>query len=126
MVAVLAVGGLVGGCGGGVERPDGLPDAFPDDVPVPAEVVIEVAEEHEGTGSTLFEVTGWYDGDPVGAAREYEEALVDLGYEITSRTESPDNVFFVAENADWYVSAGFFPDPIRNTGTSVGITVAAG
>ena len=73
---------------------------------------------------TIFEVTGWYDGDPIRVARDYEAVLQDLGYEITSRTESPDNLYFVAENDEWYVSAGFFPDPIRNAGASVGVTVA--
>lgn len=101
-----------------------LPASFPADVPVPADVLLENAEEHTGTSSTIFEVTGWYDGDPIRVARDYEAVLLDLGYEITSRTESPDNLYFVAENDQWYVSAGFFPDPIRNVGASVGVTVA--
>jgi hypothetical protein len=104
--------------------PVALPASFPTEVPVPAEVEFDNAEEHVGSSSTIYEVTGWYDGDPIRAARDYEKALKDLGYEITSRTESPDNLYFVAENDDWYVSAGFFPDPVRNVGASVGVTVA--
>lgn len=101
-----------------------VPDEFPPDVPIPTGVVLDNAEAHVGSSSTIFEVTGWYDGDPIRVARDYEAALTELGYEITSRTESPDNLYFVAENEAWYVSAGFFPDPIRNVGASVGITVA--
>lgn len=106
------------------QGPVELPPSFPADVPVPADVELQNAEEHTGTSSTIFEVTGWYDGDPIRVARDYEAVLLDLGYEITSRTESPDNLYFVAENDEWYVSAGFFPDPIRNAGASVGVTVA--
>ena len=105
-------------------EPVELPTAFPNEVPVPAEVELANAEEHAGDRSTIFEVTGWYDGDPIRIARDYEQVLVDRGFEITSRTESPDNLFLVAESEAWYVSAGFFPDPIRNVGTSVGLTVA--
>lgn len=112
------------GDGDGAPEPVELPDAFPTDVPVPAGVELENAEEHVGDASTIFEVTGWYDGDPIRVARDYEQVLEDLGYEITSRTESPDNLYFVAENDAWYISAGFFPDPIRNVGASVGVTVA--
>lgn len=101
-----------------------LPASYPSDVPVPSDVELDNAEEHVGTSSTIYEVTGWYDGDPIRVARDYERVLADLGYEITSRTESPDNLYFVAENDAWYISAGFFPDPIRNVGASVGITVA--
>lgn len=101
-----------------------LPASYPADVPVPADVELDNAEEHVGASSTIYEVTGWYDGDPIRVARDYERVLKDLGYEITSRTESPDNLYFVAENDTWYVSAGFFPDPIRNVGASVGVTVA--
>lgn len=108
----------------GSGEPVELPDSFPADVPIPADVELANAEEHVGASSTIFEVTGWYDGDPIRAARDYEAALEDLGYEITSRTESPDNLYFVAQNDEWYVSAGFFPDPIRNVGASVGVTVA--
>lgn len=101
-----------------------LPATFPADVPVPAGVDLQNAEEHVGETTSIFEVTGWYDGDPIRIARDYERVLKDAGYEISSRTESPDNLFFVAENGEWYLSAGFFPDPIRNVGTSVGLTVA--
>lgn len=101
-----------------------LPASYPTVVPVPAEVELDNAEEHVGTSSTIYELTGWYDGDPIRVARDYEKVLKDLGFEITSRTEAPDNLYFVAQNDDWYVSAGFFPDPIRNVGASVGVTVA--
>jgi hypothetical protein len=101
-----------------------LPASFPAEVPIPADVELDNAEEHVGVSSTIYEVTGWFDGDPIRVARDYEAVLEDLGYEITSRTESPDNLYFVAENGVWYVSAGFFPDPIRNVGASVGVTVA--
>lgn len=140
--ALLLATALLAACGGGdstsgpddsapaatsrvpASAPVALPASFPSDVPVPAAVELENAEEHTGAGSTIFELTGWYDGDPIRAARDYEQTLADLGYEITSRTESPDNLFFVAESEAWYVSAGFFPDPIREVGTSVGLTVA--
>lgn len=101
-----------------------LPASYPTAVPVPADVELDNAEEHVGTSTTIYELTGWYDGDPIRVARDYEKVLEDLGYEITSRTEAPDNLYFVAQNDDWYVSAGFFPDPIRNVGASVGVTVA--
>lgn len=104
-------------------EPVELPASFPADVPIPADVELDNAEEHVGA-STIYEVTGWYDGDPIRVARDYENVLKDLGYEITSRTESSDNLYFVAENDAWYISAGFFPDPIRNVGASVGVTVA--
>lgn len=105
-------------------EPVELPTSFPADVPIPADVELANAEEHVGASSTIFEVTGWYDGDPIRVARDYEAVLEDLGYEITSRTESPDNLYFVTQGDEWLVSAGFFPDPIRNEGASVGITVA--
>ncbi|HSJ92302.1 MAG TPA: hypothetical protein VK917_09530 [Ilumatobacter sp.] len=109
---------------GAPSEPVELPASFPGDVPIPADVELQNAEEHVGESTTIFEITGWFDGDPIRVARDYEQVLQDLGYEITSRTESPDNLYFVAENTDWYVSAGFFPDPIRNVGASVGVTVA--
>ncbi len=99
-----------------------LPPEFPD-VPIPAEVLIENAETLTGETSELYEVTGWFDGDPIRAARDYLAVLDDRGYEVTSRTEAPDSLFFIADDGTWFVSAGFFPDPIRNVGTSVGLTV---
>ena len=54
---------------------------------------------------------------------DYESELEDLGFEITNRTETTDKLFFNAESGDWFVSAGFFPDPVRLEGTSVGLTV---
>lgn len=146
-IAILLTIGLLAACGGGDDATDDtadegvamsivpvgdeadagpvvLPDSFPAEVPIPDAVELDNAEAHVGATSTIFEVTGWFDGDPIRVARDYEEALKDLGYEITSRTESPDNLYFVAENETWYVSAGFFPDPIKNVGASVGITIA--
>lgn len=101
-----------------------LPASYPAAVPVPADVEFDNAVEHVGTNSTIYELTGWHDGDPIRAGRDYEQVLIDLGYEVTSRTEAPVSLYFVAENEEWYVSAGFFPDPIRNVGASVGVTVA--
>ncbi len=134
---------LVGACGGdddddgsvaisivpsgsidvGLQEAVELPSEFPADVPLPADVLVEGAELLEGETSDLFEVTGWYDGDPVRAARDYLDALDDLGYEVTSRTEAPDSLFFTADDGEWFVSVGFFLDPVRQVGTSVGVTV---
>lgn len=143
IAVVLAAAVALIGCGGGDDTSGGadapnvstddldlptepveLPASFPADVPVPLDVELHNAEEHVGETSTIYEVTGWFDGDPIRAARDYEQALEDLGYEVTGRTESPDNLYFVAQDDDWYISAGFFPDPIRNAGASVGVTVA--
>ena len=98
--------------------------SLPAEVPMPVGLELEVAEAHVGSVTTIHEITGWFDGDPIRAARDYEAALEALEFDVTSRTESPDNLYFVAENDEWYVSAGFYPDPVRKVGTSVGITVA--
>ena len=103
--------------------PDTLPDSFPADVPIPADMLIEGTEELKGQNNTIFEVTGWYDGDPIRAARDYLAVLDDLGYEVTSRTEAAESLFFTADDGEWFVSAGFFPDPVRLAGTSVGVTI---
>lgn len=107
-------------------EPVELPASFPAVVPIPAYLQIEGADEHVGEATTIFEVTGWFDGEPLDIASAYENTLIERGYEITSRTETDRNLFFIAESEDWYVSAGFFPDPVRNVGTSVGLTVAPG
>lgn len=108
--------------GGTVE----FPESFPAVVPIPAHLTLEAAEEHVGETSSIFDVTGWFDGEPLDIAADYEATLIDRGYEITSRTEAERSLFFVAESDGWLVSAGFFPDPVRNVGTSVGLTVAPG
>ncbi len=107
-----------------LQEPVAVPAEFPADVPLPADVLLENAELLEGETSDLFDITGWHDGDPITAARAYLAALTDSGYEVTSRTEAPESLFFTAEDGVWFVSAGFFPDPVRLAGTSVGVTVA--
>lgn len=109
-----------------IGEPVDLPASFPATVPIPAYLQIEATDVHTGDTSTIFEVTGWYDGEPLDIATAYESTLIERGYEITSRTETDRDLFFVAESDEWYVSAGFFPDPIRNVGTSVGLTVTEG
>src|SRR5690606_22270358 len=68
---------------GAPSEPVELPASFPADVPIPADVELQNAEEHVGESTTIFEVTGWFDGDPIRVARDYEQVLQDLGYEIT-------------------------------------------
>ena len=100
-----------------------LSPEFPSEIPIPADLVLLGSEVLAGETTTIFEVTGWHAGASIGVAGDYESVLEDLGFEITNRTETSDKLFFNAENADWFVSAGFFPDPVRLEGTSVGITV---
>ena len=100
-----------------------LPDDFPAEVPLPAGVELEGADSLTGETAQIFDITGWYDGDPVEAADAYLSELEAAGFEVTSSTETDRNVFFVANGDTWFVSAGFFPDPVRNVGTSVGVTV---
>ena len=106
-----------------LQQPVDLPAEFPADVPLPTDLVIEQADRLEGAASELFDITGWYDGDAVTAARDYVVQVEAAGFTLTGRTDAPTNVFFAAENDDWFMSAGFYPDPVRQTGTSVGITV---
>lgn len=103
--------------------PDTLPDSFPVGVPVPADIVIEGTDVLPGETTTLFDVTGWHNGEPIRAARDYLAVLDEAGFEVTSRTEAPESLFFIADDGEWFVSAGFFPDPVRLEGTSVGLTV---
>jgi hypothetical protein len=100
-----------------------IPASFPADVPLPADVVYQEAQELSGGASTIFDITGWFDGAAVPAARAYLSSLEAAGYEVTSRTEATASLLFVAVGSEWFVSAGFYPDPIRNVGTLVGITV---
>lgn len=103
--------------------PAEIPPEFPADVALPADLFVEQADVLIGEESRIFEVTGWYDGDPVRAARTYLADLEAQGFEVVSRSEASESLLFVARSADWFVSAGFYPDPIRNVGASVGITV---
>ncbi len=103
--------------------PVDLSAEFPSDVPLPTGLLILGSEVLDGETQRIFEVTGWHEGEAVSLARDYETVLVDLGYEIANRTETADKIFFNAERPDVFVSAGFFPDPVRLEGTSVGITV---
>jgi hypothetical protein len=101
-----------------------LPPEFPDAVPIPADLELEEANRMTGTTSELFELTGWHDGEPVVAGLAYLATVEAAGFTVTSRSETPTNLFFTAEGAAWAVSAGFYPDPVRNAGTSVGVTVS--
>lgn len=100
-----------------------LSPEFPSELPIPVDLLIIGSEVHEGANTTIFEVTGWHAGESLPVARAYLAVLDELGFEVTGRDEASDKLFFNAENADWFVSAGFFPDPVRLEGTSVGITV---
>ena len=100
-----------------------LSPEFPGELPIPADLVLLGSEVLTGETRTIFEVTGWHEGEAIGVARDYESELEDLGFEITNRSETSDKLFFNAEDGDWFVSAGFFPDPVRLEGTSVGLTV---
>lgn len=100
-----------------------LSPEFPAELPIPVDLLIIGSEVLEGENTTIFEVTGWHAGESMLVARDYLAVLDELGFEVTGRDETSDKLFFNAENADWFVSAGFFPDLIRLEGTSVGITV---
>lgn len=100
-----------------------LSPEFPADVPIPAGLSILGSEVLEGETRTIFEVTGWHEGEALPIGLDYEAVLEGLGYVIANRSETADKLFFNAESPDWFISAGFFPDPIRLEGTSVGLTV---
>ena len=100
-----------------------LADEYPTEVPLPVDLLILGSEVLTGETTEIYEVTGWHAGESIEIGRRYEGVLEDLGYEVTIRNEVPDKLFFSAENAGWFVSVGFFPDPVRLEGTSVGITV---
>lgn len=100
-----------------------LSPEFPADVPIPADLLLLGSEVLEGETTTIFEVTGWHEAEALPTGLDYEAVLEQLGYAITNRSETTDKLFFNAESPDWFVSAGFFPDPIRLDGTSVGLTV---
>ncbi len=143
IVVVVAglLAGLLAGCSGGDDdatpsstaavsgaidsglEPVELPAEFPTDVPIPADMEITGAEVLEGATTTLYEVTGWHPGDPVDVGGAYLAELEGLGYEVTGRTDAATSLYFTAQHDDWFVSAGFFADPIRLEGTSIGVTV---
>ena len=100
-----------------------LADEYPAEVPIPVALLILGSEVLTGETNEIYEVTGWHAGESVEIGRRYESVLEQLGYEVTSRNEVPDKLFFSAEDGTWFVSVGFFPDPVRLEGTSVGITV---
>jgi len=104
-------------------EPVELPAEFPTDVPIPADMEITGAEVLQGATSTLYEVTGWHPGDPVDIGAAYLAVLEGLGYEVTSRTDAAASLYFTAQQDDWFVSAGFFADPVRLEGTAIGLTV---
>mgnify|MGYP006928177761 CR=1 FL=1 len=139
---LVAISVLVSACGGGDDDkapittqltasgpidisldPVELSPEFPTDLPIPVDLLIIGSEVLEGESTTIFEVTGWHAGESMLVAGDYLAVLDELGFEVTSRDQTSDKLFFNAESADWFVSAGFFPDPIRLEGTSVGITV---
>jgi hypothetical protein len=100
-----------------------LSDQFPAEIPIPVDLVLLGSEVLDGETTTIFEVTGWHAGESIEIGGDYVTVLEAQGFEITTSSETDDKWFFNAENDDWFVSAGFFPDPIRLEGTSVGITV---
>ena len=100
-----------------------LPEAFPDEVPIPAGIELDEANELAGEGSTIFDITGWNAGEAVPLGEAYLAELLDAGFEITTRSDSTVNILFTVEGPEWFVSAGFYPDAVRETGTAIGLTV---
>jgi len=137
---IVAASVVIAGCSGGDDdaatttaavsgaidislEPVELPSDFPSEVPIPADMEIGGAEVLQGATSTLYEVTGWHPGDPVDIGSAYLDVLEGLGYEVTSRTDAAASIYFTAQQDDWFVSAGFFADPVRLEGTAIGLTV---
>ncbi|MCB0968000.1 MAG: hypothetical protein KDB37_14285 [Ilumatobacter sp.] len=100
-----------------------IPDSFPDDVPLPGAIELEGADEMSGGESTIYDITGWNSGEPVPLGEAYLAELREAGFEITSRVDATNSILFTVESDDWFVSAGFYPDAVRDTGTSIGVTV---
>lgn len=100
-----------------------LPGSFPGEVPVPDDIDLEGADELVGDTATIYDITGWNPGEPVVLGEAYLAELRERGYEITSRSDSTTSILFTVEGPSWFVSAGFYPDAIRETGTSIGLTV---
>jgi hypothetical protein len=107
----------------GDAAPVEVPDGFPDAVPLPAAVELEEFNAMEGDTTTIYDITGWNAGQPVPLGETYLASLDDAGFEIVNRSDATDSVLFVAVDDDWFVSAGFYPDRQRETGTSIGVTV---
>lgn len=99
-----------------------VPGSFPAEVPLPPDVELEQADELVAA-TTIYDITGWHPGTPVPVGEAYLAELRDAGFEIESRSDASDSILFVAVGEDWFVSAGFYADPVRNTGTAVGVTV---
>lgn len=135
-LAVLAIGVGLAGCSGDddssattvapviatLPRVE-LPESFPDEVPIPAGLELDEANELAGEQTTIFDITGWNAGEAVPLGEAYLAQLRDAGFEITSRSDTVDNILFTVEGPNWFVSAGFYPDAVRNRGTAIGITV---
>jgi hypothetical protein len=100
-----------------------IPDGFPDAVPLPAAVELEEFNEMVGDTTTIYDITGWNAGQPVPLGEAYLSSLDDAGFEIVNRSDATDSILFVATDDVWFVSAGFYPDRQRETGTSIGLTV---
>ena len=100
-----------------------IPGGFPDEVPLPAAVELEEFYELVGESTTIYDITGWNAGEPVPLGEAYLAALDAAGFEIANRTDATSSVLFVAVDEDWFVSAGFYPDRQRETGTSIGLSV---
>jgi hypothetical protein len=100
-----------------------IPDGFPETVPLPAAVELEEFNEMVGESTTIYDITGWNAGQPVPLGEAYLASLDEAGFEIASRSDATDSVLFVAVDDDWFVSAGFYPDRQRESGTSIGLTV---
>jgi len=96
---------------------------YPAEVPIPTDLILLGSEVLDGATTTIFEITGWHADEAIEVGRAYEAVLEQLGFEITNRNGEFDKLFFNGQNEKWFVSAGFFPDPVRLEGTSVGLTV---
>lgn len=118
------VADVAGATSSSVPRPPvEIPEGFPDEVPLPAAVELEEFNELVGESTTIYDITGWNAGEPVPLGEAYLAALDAAGFEIANRTDAADSVLFVAVDEDWFVSAGFYPDRQRETGTSIGLSV---
>jgi len=99
-----------------------VPDDFPD-VPLPTGMHVEDFSVLDQGAQPIWDVTGWHPDDPVEAGLAYEDVLEDAGYVVGTRNQADESLFFSATDNEWFVSVGFFADPVRLVGTSVGLTV---
>ena len=104
-------------------EPVEIPDGFPESIPLPAAVELEEFNDMVGDTTTIYDITGWNDGQPVPLGEAYLASLDEAGFEIVNRSDATDSILFVATDDEWFVSAGFYPDRQRETGTSIGLTV---